>query len=481
MNRLIELYQEMSNTPQLFKTYTSIASNESGKVFSFIDTNNRAILKSAPSAPYKYGGFAKGFSVIEDVEGKPRAEWNRSNNAGQEVEKQHTMRMKRAEFFYVKDNVYKKTSRGQVFKKMLEDETLEHNEKLFLCYLLILPAYFEETNNYIFSQTINFFKQLENQGVAEEILLKSMFEIIKRNPEEKRDDIFNYDYTYFDTFYINKADFIENFINATGTEKKEFKQYIVDSASELTGTSANNPKHHIISKKYVNGGNYTPTTLTENAWILYLSKILINNSKKFINFDSFIDYSIKVFNQIFEVSEPALKTFIYNPDLNKSVFCIIYYRLFNIPIPIYEDEKDLTPQEIEELGKIDQTDETGAINAELVSLSLKKVARTKAGYKCECENLENCKYFTSRETDNNYLEIHHFIPREFSNDFDNSIEVVDNYIALCPNCHRKIHLAVDRERKHLIQLLFNKRKNALKSRGLDIELENILSYYKVSE
>jgi len=60
-----------------------------------------------------------------------------------------------------------------------------------------------------------------------------------------------------------------------------------------------------------------------------------------------------------------------------------------------------------------------------------------------------------------YLEAHHFIPREFRNDFSYSIEVLANYITLCPRCHRQIHLAVDRERKHLINALYEDRKNRL--------------------
>lgn len=79
------------------------------------------------------------------------------------------------------------------------------------------------------------------------------------------------------------------------------------------------------------------------------------------------------------------------------------------------------------------------------------------------------------------MEIHHFIPREFANDFDYPIEVLENYVALCPNCHRKIHLAVDSERKHMINIIFNLRQELLAKKGLVITLQDLYNYYKIDE
>lgn len=78
-------------------------------------------------------------------------------------------------------------------------------------------------------------------------------------------------------------------------------------------------------------------------------------------------------------------------------------------------------------------------------------------------------------------QIHHFIPREFSNDFEKSIEVIENYVSLCQSCHKLIHLGVDRERKMAINQLFKKREAALKSKGLNITLDKIKEYYGIKE
>lgn len=109
----------------------------------------------------------------------------------------------------------------------------------------------------------------------------------------------------------------------------------------------------------------------------------------------------------------------------------------------------------------------------------RKIATQKK--KCVLDECEICKYFTAKENGKNYLEIHHFIPREFANDFDYPIEVLENYVALCPNCHRKIHLAVDSERKHMINIIFNLRQELLAKKGLVITLQDLYNYYKIDE
>ena len=141
----------------------------------------------------------------------------------------------------------------------------------------------------------------------------------------------------------------------------------------------------------------------------------------------------------------------------------------------------MTQEEILAIGPIDATDENGAKTLNVITQSLKKLAKIQSNYKCCFDTCELCKYFTSKETHKPYLEIHHFIPREFANDFDSSIEIVENYATLCPNCHRKIHLAEDTERKHLINMLYSERKDVLSKHGLNVTLDQLYSYYKIDK
>lgn len=130
---------------------------------------------------------------------------------------------------------------------------------------------------------------------------------------------------------------------------------------------------------------------------------------------------------------------------------------------------------------IDETNIIGRQKIKTIFALKKKQARLLSNYTCALENMNNCKpiYFTAKANNRNYLELHHFIPQEFRNDFSHSIEVLANYLTLCPRCHRQIHLAVDRERKHLITSIYNERSNRLKMVGLQLDLKEIYKYYKI--
>ena len=135
------------------------------------------------------------------------------------------------------------------------------------------------------------------------------------------------------------------------------------------------------------------------------------------------------------------------------------------------------PEENVDLENADATTTKGTAILRKTSQILKRMAKEKSSNKCELEDLYGCKYFTSKESNNNYLEIHHLIPFEFSTDFEATLETLSNYVALCPHCHRLLHFGVDRERKPALTYLFNKRKDLLKEKGLDIKLKELLEYY----
>ena len=57
-----------------------------------------------------------------------------------------------------------------------------------------------------------------------------------------------------------------------------------------------------------------------------------------------------------------------------------------------------------------------------------------------CE-LDNSHKTFQQENSRNYVEGHHAIPMHAQEDFEHSIDVPENIVALCPNCHRKVHLS----------------------------------------
>jgi 5-methylcytosine-specific restriction protein A len=44
------------------------------------------------------------------------------------------------------------------------------------------------------------------------------------------------------------------------------------------------------------------------------------------------------------------------------------------------------------------------------------------------------------------MKAHHMIPMEYQDYFTYSIDVPENVISLCPNCHRKAYLSVMEEK-----------------------------------
>ncbi|HFC9836551.1 TPA: HNH endonuclease, partial [Klebsiella pneumoniae] len=72
------------------------------------------------------------------------------------------------------------------------------------------------------------------------------------------------------------------------------------------------------------------------------------------------------------------------------------------------------------------------------SKSVSKNALNKADYKCEI----NCDHptFRRRNSPLNYTEPHHIVPMSKQDYFENSLDVEENIISLCCNCHKQIHL-----------------------------------------
>ena len=125
-----------------YEKCTPIGKDNLGNNFSFISTNARGIL---PEKGQIYGGFYQAFKIIKDVESIPRDQWSRTNRVGQETEKQHTVKMRESEFFMVRNNAFKITSRGIVFEKMIESPELTSNEKIFVLFTDYVCIFFKNT------------------------------------------------------------------------------------------------------------------------------------------------------------------------------------------------------------------------------------------------------------------------------------------------------------------------------------------------
>ncbi|MES3021328.1 MAG: DUF3578 domain-containing protein [Pseudomonadota bacterium] len=93
-------------------------------------------------------------------------------------------------------------------------------------------------------------------------------------------------------------------------------------------------------------------------------------------------------------------------------------------------------------------------------------------------DIDSHKSFISARTGYMYLELHHLIPFSQQSNFNYSLDVEENIVALCPNCHRMLHLGTKAEKlKHLRKLL-TLRNTALRARGITVSADLLASMYK---
>lgn len=108
---------------------------------------------------------------------------------------------------------------------------------------------------------------------------------------------------------------------------------------------------------------------------------------------------------------------------------------------------------------------------------ISKRALMMAKYKCEYDHNHETFYYPSTEI--NFMEAHHLIPMKYQAEFSYSIDVQENVISICPNCHRKIHKSSLKSIKEMAEKLFTgNRKEKLSTRGIDIDLKQLMGYYK---
>jgi 5-methylcytosine-specific restriction protein A len=93
-----------------------------------------------------------------------------------------------------------------------------------------------------------------------------------------------------------------------------------------------------------------------------------------------------------------------------------------------------------------------------------------ANYKCEFDNSHST--FTRRNSNLNYTEPHHLVPITYYNNFEVSLDVEENIVSLCCNCHKQVHLGQGFE--VILEKLYNERKDLLKMVGIDISLDKLI-------
>jgi 5-methylcytosine-specific restriction protein A len=166
--------------------------------------------------------------------------------------------------------------------------------------------------------------------------------------------------------------------------------------------------------------------------------------------------------------------------------------LIDLPkfISVYETLIDKIMESDESLYQIEYTDVTPSYYSELKkkdtskiktidiisfnrSNKEKSIAIKKADFKCEL-NIEHETFLT--ESKINYVEGHHIIPIELYGEFVNDIDHWSNIISLCPNCHRKIHLANKEIKREMLSEIWGMRGELIKE-NFFLDMDQLIEYY----
>lgn len=464
---LLNTYKEKNKNPEWFHDHFSLGKKAKGVMFEYVNTNFR-----------KQDSFIDQFEKFLEIEGKSRDSWVHQESHQQERDKHRVINMLQSKLFRKdNNNLYTRTSKGLLYSDFISKK-FEGPNMWLINYLFLLNGYYLNQKNYILyrvkEQLLGFLLSVE--GLDVDKIIQYTKEIL--SSESLREDLRN-TFFYIHSFY-DDSDFLISYLRSTREEKEELAQYIEDNLASRNYICC-------ISKKYQNGGNFNHGMLIDEAKT-FLITLLFLNSK---------DPSVK---NLYEIFVGNFHSHVQNID--KDLVVNYLRENHNVFDPIFSEVLSLEDREISEIEEIDSLnisevsvveitdraeeyiDETSDIGKQQIKAIFsirKKQARIQSNYCCALEIINNCKpiYFTSKSNGKNYLELHHLIPREFRNDFSHSIEVLANYVTLCPRCHRQIHLAVDRERKHLINTLYEDRKERLKIVGLEIERKILFDYYKI--
>ncbi len=463
---ILDIYKER-NTNVAWKTkFVSLATGNKGRLFNYINTNFR-----------QQKSFIPQFEKFENVENIDRNNWEIQEGHGQEKDKQRVVKLLEAMLFQRKQKqqasprsgrqfVYKKTDKGVSYKKYI-DKKYEKDQSWIVNYMYLLNGNYGNEKNHISQATKRLLDILRMLNISEKDLPNLFKEIIDT---KKVRELITKDLFYVISLY-GDIEFLEMYFNSSATEKKELHDYITTNLD-------NRDTICCISNKYRAGGNYSHPMAIDEIKVFYFTYVLLKPKSK--NLKYVLGNLLNVYGKFFNFNKKETREYL---NEESKIFDLILEEVLEVEL-----EDDFVTEDAGEVdnfpvGYIDTTTIDGRRKANRIFSVKKKKARETANYRCSLESRRNCQnhYFTSKATNKNYVQVHHLVPREYSNRFDNSIEVFPNYITLCPNCHLLLHHAVDRERKDHLTGLLNERKEKLSRLNLNINLEELFEFYGIEE
>lgn len=218
--------------------------------------------------------------------------------------------------------------------------------------------------------------------------------------------------------------------------------------------------HHVIDlKSKVRDSRRNTLTEEEAKEIIAILEDALNYQQRNLGIsgDQLIDY-------IYNLTNSYIEEYKHEVGMRRS-------------LKLDTDENDVSEESIE--GPKEKPQESTVSlsryprNKELSNRTLKL-----AQYCCEVDKKHT--FFTSVITNENYVEAHHLIPLQFQDEFDYSLDVIENIVSLCVVCHKKVHHSKFDEKKDILYQLYCERESKLEKRGIGLPLDQLSIYYKSS-
>lgn len=299
---ILEYYIKQQENALWVKKFQSTSNEQSGKTFSYVNTNFR-----------KLSSFFKQLEEFEVNDGKSRENWRIQHSHKQEVDKHRVVNLRNSKLIEFDGNKYNFTSIGYTLLD-LNKTNLDENSKWILLLMLILDYGTDERDLDIIETCNDVVTKLTSHNIEHNSLLSLIKDGINT---ETLDELFRTPIFWLLTFYKDKK-FIEEYLKSTDVEKNKLSSYLIQEHNKKASKDC-------LAHKFINSGAYNITTFKEDLKVLYVvSKTLVKDNN---DFESYKGNIISSYREIVSINQRQFNEIEDFIKSNKSIFKYVYTQL----------------------------------------------------------------------------------------------------------------------------------------------------------
>ena len=195
-----------------YTKFQSTSSKQSGKTFSYINTNFRGI-----------DAFLDQIEKFYKKNGLERSEWNDKMHSGQEADKHRVINLLNAGFFKFETDCYLITPKGLAILDLLNDDSFNEREKWLITYLLLLDYKTEQRELDVLSTTKEIYSYINKAGYSFEEINKHLWASLMI---DKKDVLFSRDIFWLISFARDDK-FLLKFYESSNEDKEKLFSYVI--------------------------------------------------------------------------------------------------------------------------------------------------------------------------------------------------------------------------------------------------------------